>query len=362
MPIRGRKTGAPAPIRTCTLAGALSAAGLAMGLAAPAEALVIKPYYDVSVTSRADSAQIQSAFNTVAQYYGSQFSNNATVNVAVQWGKVKGQTMSSGVVGTTIDNMYGGFNYSQVKSYLAAAANSNSQNTALQSAVSHLPASISGLNQFAIPYAEAKALGLIAPTAVAQDSFIGFSSTYAFDYNPADGIAANTYDFQAVAAHELAHALGRLSGLQSTAPTYRTPLDLFRYSAPGVLSFGFYNASYFSIDGGVTKLGDFNNQGSLDRDAWLMSTTGVGDVQAPFATTGKRFNVTARDLTVLDLLGWGGLNAGNTYLSNGSFVARSFMAGETDGVPEPATWATMIAGAGLMGAQLRRRRRAASAA
>jgi hypothetical protein len=366
MRVNGRKTGAAAPSRSCVLASALSAAALAGGLADPAEAMTIKATYDASITSRADSAQIQSAFNTAASFYSTQFANPATVNIAVSWGMLKGQAMKSGLMGATLDNMYGYYNLNQIEPYLVTAASSNAANTALKSAISHLPANVSGVTQFAIPYAEAKAMGLVSPTQPGKDSYIGFNSTAVWDYDPSDGIAANAYDFQAVAAHEIAHALGRVSGLQSSSPTYRTALDLFRYSAPGQLSFGYNTAAYFSLDGGVTRLGDFNYLTSgMDRDAWLSATTGIGDVQQPTAKAGKRYSVTARDLTILDVLGWSGLNAGNTNLANGSFAVRTFMGGDLDaiaGVPEPASWALLISGIGLIGMQTRRRRRMAPAA
>ena len=38
-------------------------------------------------------------------------------------------------------------------------------------------------------------------------------------------------------------------------------MDLFRYAAKGVRSYSLgSNAAYFSIDGGVTSLANFNNQ------------------------------------------------------------------------------------------------------
>src|SRR5437868_11993111 len=116
MRFMGRKAGVAAPKPFGALAGAASLAALALG-AAPAQALVIKPVYDSSITSRANAAQIESDFNTVAAFYGSQFSNNATVYVGVSWNKVNTSTLPSGALGASIDNLYGYFTYGQVKSY-----------------------------------------------------------------------------------------------------------------------------------------------------------------------------------------------------------------------------------------------------
>jgi len=334
------------------VSGALGAMTLALSLsAAPASAMIIHPVFDTSITSRADAAVIESAFNTVAQVYQSQFSNGATINVAVSWGTVKGQSMGP-ELGSTLDNMYGNFTYAQVKGYLTTVAVKGAD-AALVTALKTLPSSISGVNQFAIASAEAKALGLISQTQSSKDAYIGFSNTAAFDFNPLDGITAGTYDFQTVAAHELAEALGRITGLQSASPAYRTVLDLFRYSAPGVLSFSYNAASYFSIDGGKTRMGDFNNAaGGGDRGDWLQ-LTGGSDVQSAYLTPGQRGNLTAADLTALDVMGWGGTNIGNTQMWSPTMIARSFMG---TGVPEAQTWMLMIAGFGLVGATARRRR------
>ena len=73
------------------------------------------------------------------------------------------------------------------------------------------------------------------------DASITFNANFAFDYDRSDGIAANAIDFQAVATHELIHALGFVSEVddvdQSTAASMPTvspsTLDLFRF--PGTV-------------------------------------------------------------------------------------------------------------------------------
>ncbi|MFX7977167.1 NF038122 family metalloprotease, partial [Acinetobacter baumannii] len=84
----------------------------------------------------------------------------------------------------------------------------------------------------------------------------------------------NKTDFITVAEHEIGHALGFVSGVDDidfcidnsaqcglsntvgrfeNAPWY-TPLDLFRYSAPGVLNVAVGGSPYFSVDGGATSI------------------------------------------------------------------------------------------------------------
>ena len=92
-----------------------------------------------------------------------------------------------------------------------------------------------------------------------------------YDFNRADGISANAYDFQGLAMHEIEEVLGHITGLQSSsAPQYATPFDLFRYTAKGVSSFSYADHAYFSIDGGATNLGNFPSWSSLNNwTAWL---------------------------------------------------------------------------------------------
>ena len=334
------------------------AAGLFALAAAPAQAITIIPTFDSSITSLSNASAVEAAFNTVAHDYAVSFANPVTVNVTVSWGSVGGQSLPSTAVGASIDNLYGYYTYDQIRGALAAIAAGDPSDTALATALTSMPAAApSGVSQYAVASAEAKALGLISDQ-TSIDGYIGFAGlTSGFDFDPLDGISTGTYDFEGVAAHEMAEVLGRISGLYSPTPSFRTPFDLYRYKSAGVLSFGYNNAAYFSINGGVKKLANFNvSRSGGDRGDWTVAT-GSTDVQGAFISTGRRYNLTNVDLTALDVLGWSGSNNGDT--KAGSPAGTAF-ALDSRGVPEPATWAMLVTGFAALGAVLRRRRRPAA--
>ncbi len=329
--------------------GFAAVALLAASMAQPAAALVIKPSFDSSITSLANASTITAAFNTVAQDFASQFTANAQVNVRVSWGSVGGYSLPSNAVGASNTSLYGYFTYNQVKSFLTTSAQKSPSSTALAIAAANLPATApTGVIQYVVPSSEAKTLGLISPTQTSFDGSIGFAgSTSSYDFDPTNGVAVGTYDFRAVAAHELDEVLGHISGLYSTAPTYRTVFDLFRYKSPGVPSLSYYDAAYFSIDGGRTRLGSFNNASTGDRADWLTLSTST-DIQDAFIATGQRKNLTAVDLTGLDVLGYGGSNLGSTAWNYPQTIAFHLI--EPMPVPEPGSLLLLASMLGLLGA------------
>lgn len=333
-----------------------AAVSMAVAVSIPAAAMTITPIWDSSVTSLANASTIENAFSAVARDYAQSFSNPVNVYINVSWGKVAGQALPSNAVGASSTNLYGYFSYAQVKSLLTTAAASSPANAALATAVDNLPAAApSGVSKYVIASAEAKALGIVSATLSSPDGYIGFAggtSGYSFGTSGAIG---SVYDFQSVAAHEIAEVLGRLSGVDNG--NWRTPFDLFRYSAPGTLGYNYRSASYFSIDGGRTALNNFNySSHGGDRSDW--ATTGTSsDASDAFISKGQRKNISAVDLTALDVLGWGGANLGN---AGGNPNAVAFALINPGAVPEPAAWSLMIGGFGLTGAAMRLRERRAA--
>ena len=101
-----------------------------------------------------------------------------------------------------------------------------------------------------------------------------------------------------------------------------TPLDLFRYSAPGVRALTPGNNQYFSINGGVTNINTFNGPGSGDLGDWSGLTV---DAYNAFLTQGAALLVSPGDLTELDIIGY------------------------DRAVPEPASLALLSAGLLILG-------------
>lgn len=346
-----------------------------------AQAMSINPIFDASITNSIYASVIENAFDKVALDFDASLSSQVTINVKVSWGSVGTYALPSNAVGASLDPLYGDargnyLTYGAVKSLLSNLSASNPGNLALKTAVSNLRSSTpSGTPLYAVPAAEAKILGMLPANYSAIDGYIGFSgSPTNFSFNPAAGIAAGTYDFQAVAAHELDEVLGRISGVgTSGSATYRTPFDLFRYTAPGVLTTSSTALSYFSLDGGMTPIAYFNNSiYGGDRADWL--TPGVtnsvkvgntytypdtshavaNDVQDAFISAGQRgMGLSAADLAALDALGYSGNNSGNSVTPSPTAFAYNLI--DSTDVPEPGSVGILMSALAVFGFVRRRK-------
>jgi hypothetical protein len=320
------------------------------------------------------SLQAQQGFQAAAARWSSLLNDNVTINLTVGFNSLGGGILGQAASAEDFHT------YASVRSALAADATSAADATAL----AHLPGgSAFGmlLNRTAnnpngagsaTPYvdndgdannqllyianAEARALGLaVSPQSLPGcigncDGFIQFNSDFNFDFDPGNGTNANAFDFVGVAAHEIGHVLGFISGvdiLDYNAPpnngpfddnefTYVSALDLFRYSAAssaqGVLDWtADGRAKYFSLDGstvgpefstGVT-FGDGRQASHWKDDLFI----GLMD---PTAGLGETLHISSNDVLAMDAIGWN--------------VAA---------IPEPSGWAML--GAGLMLLATRRR-------
>ena len=254
--------------------------------------LQINLMWDASVSSA--PAGFKTAVIYAAQYFESIISSNEKLNIQVGYGEVGGTTLGAGVLGAA--GPYGiNESYASYKSQFAAHATSADQQTVLANMSSTDPTH--GANIF-VATGEAKALGLLS-TYTGVDGVMGFAvnTNNLFTYDPAHRAVAGEYDFIGVAEHELSHALGRIAILSATQVT---PLDLLRYSAPGVHDLGTSVQGYFSINGGTTNLDWYAT--SSDLGDWA-SSAGY-DANTAYAAIGVQNNFTHVDVQQLNALGY----------------------------------------------------------
>ncbi len=238
------------------------------------------------------------AVNYVVNYYDTTFTNNVTVNIHLGYGEIAGQSLGSGALGES-ETFFDSVGYSQAVNALKA----NQPSATQQAAYATLPGSNPlGGGTLWVSTAEEKALGLIAGNNSAIDGYVGFSSTYPFDYSTS--AVSGQYYFDGVVAHEFSEVLGRDSllgeGLGST--NSYSIMDLFRYAAAGTRQLGTGGPAYFSINNGTTNLDSWNTNPNGDLGDWAASAG--ADSYLAFSPTGQQDWVTQPDLTLMNVLGW----------------------------------------------------------
>jgi hypothetical protein len=321
-----------------------AAAGLFIALFAAlapgARALTFNFIHDAGI----DPNALQ-GFTTAGSMWSSLFSDPITINIQIDF-----RPLGAGILGQTGSNTIDA-TYADVRNALIT----DSKSTADATAVAHLQAgpalefltnntagaTVLDNNGSAdntdldLNRANAKALGLLSGSSAGVDASITFSSTFSFDFDPSNGISGG-FDFVGVATHEIGHALGFVSGvdtvdivsLPNRAPgqgaldlnPFRvfSALDLYRYSndpasivgGTKVLDLrqgrGGQSNAFFSLDGGTTNLGLFST-GQFDGDGRQAShwKDGLGlGLMDPTLAPGELGVISGLDTTAFDAIGY----------------------------------------------------------
>lgn len=272
--------------------------------------------WDSSVAS-APSAFV-TAITNAAKYYTTLYSNPEVINLAVGYGEIDGQSMGTGALGESMSSGYL-LPYSTVATDLKNGAGASTY----AGDVNYVAQAMAGLpgadptsgGSFYTSMAEAKALGVIpggAPSSTSLDGYIGITSAYPLEYNQT--ASSGTYDATGIAEHEISEIMGRVgSEGQLFGSGVYTPLDLFRYSGVNVRDLA-PGSGYFSIDGGATNLGTYNNPlAGGDASDWISSH--IGDSYG-FGYSGHTAVVSPTDILENAVLGYHLTQAGATATQN----------------------------------------------
>ena len=154
--------------------------------------------------------------------------------------------------------------------------------------------------------AEAQALGL---RSAVSTSYVGFSSKAHFSYAINATPPSGQYYFVGIVEHEFTEDMSRIS-LIGGQPYRYSPMDLFRYSSPGVRDVttgGSGSTAYFSINNGSTDLGSWNTQiGNGDLGDWYGNNipNGGNDAFDDYSPGGVLNALSSSDLTLMESIGW----------------------------------------------------------
>jgi hypothetical protein len=281
----------------------------------------------------ANFPQAREAFLKAAAIWTEKIQSPLTIVIDVDFGPTNfGERWPAQVLGSTSPQDLTSDAYPAVRAQLIAGADDDQTRAIYNSLpLNTMPTDVGSTTIMKAPSANGRALGLLDPVAdpdvrekyLGRPPSIGFNNTVPFDFDPSDGIDANKVDFEAVAVHEIGHALGFMSNAgehqrDKKAPNSLSVWDLFRVQ-PGTFADAFATVPRIMTSGGEPMfiaagleipLSTGPVEGGGDgRSVWhwkddqLLNNRYLG-IMEPGLGYGKRQVMTAYDLLAIKLMGY----------------------------------------------------------
>ena len=261
--------------------------------------MIITPTFTPSFDTNfgANAAAARAAWAAAAEIFTGRLSDDIHINITVD------ALPGTNVFGESFARLLS-ISYADLFNRISANATTQDDLVAVGPGGSMTAADpTNGAGTWWLTRAQAKALGVI-PDDMSDDGGTTFGAGNPFTF--AGQIAAGTFDFRGLAAHEISEVMGRLglSGgtVDSTANSFSL-VDNFSYTGPGTKGLRGGPGNNFSIDNGTTLLKLWNDpiSNGLDSRDWA---GGTNDAFNQFSSGGVVNPVSAVDLQLMDVIGY----------------------------------------------------------
>jgi hypothetical protein len=273
--------------------------------------LIIHPTFDSSITNNPNAAAIEAMINRAVAVYESLFSDPITIQILFRYSTTApdGTPFPQGALSQSLSAIYmAPWNiYIDELRADAKTINDNIANASLPG--SPLSANIRAAS------ANVRAVGGNAPPDMFANGTIGLGGPYdgivtlssAMPFHFTRPPSASNFDAQRLTEHEIDEVIGLGSRLGHASTDLR-PQDVFSWSSPGHRNVTSSGTRYFSINGGVTNIVNFNQNPNGDFGDWLSTACpqALPYVQNAFSCTGQPSDIaaTSPEGINLDVIGY----------------------------------------------------------